>query len=148
MQESLKAWESRVGAETEELARTQKELDQLQVAVASPKAIMVLQKLPLLEVQELLVTYGDREKDLKSKLKDLSQEIEGLKQGQQGQLAAENALRVQLTIIQANQPQALTPELQRSFLKYLNLAGNRDRLAAQVLASWNSGANSSSSKKN
>ncbi len=46
---------------------------------------------------------------------------------------SENALRVQLTIIQANQPQALTPELQRSFLNYLNLAGNRDRLAAQVL---------------
>lgn len=133
LQESLKAWESRVGAATAELARTQKELENLQVAVASAKATMVLQKLPLLQVQALLATYTDKEKDLKAKLNDLGQEIEALKQDQQSQLAAENALRVQLTIIQANNPQALTPELQRSFLSYLSLAGNRDRLAAQVL---------------
>ena len=70
-----------------------------------------------------MATYGDKEKDLKGELKDLDQEIEGLKQDQQDQLAAENALRVQLTIIQANQPQALTPALQRSFLKYLQPGG-------------------------
>ena len=133
LQESLKAWESRVGAATTELARTQKELENLQVAVASLKATMILQKLPLPQVQALLVTYTDKEKDLKAKLNELGQEIEALKQDQQSQLTAENALRVQLTIIQANNPQALTPELQRSFLSYLKLAGNRDRLADQVL---------------
>jgi potassium efflux system protein len=133
LQESLKAWESRVGAASEELARTQKELENLQVAVASAKATMVLRKLPLLEVQELLVTYGDKEKDLKSKFKDLVQEIEALKKNQQDQLVSENALRVQLTIIEANQPQALTSEIQQAFLTYLTLAGNRDRLIAQAL---------------
>ncbi len=133
LQEGLKTWESRVAAATEKLAQTQKELENLQVAVASLKATMLLQKLPLLQVQQLLVTYGDKEKELKGKLKDLSQEIDALKQDQQDQLASENALRIQLTIIQANNPQALTPELQQSFLSYLNLAGNRDQLAAQVL---------------
>ena len=56
LQESLKAWESRWGAATAKLAQTQKELENFQVAVASAKATMVLQKLPLLEVQEL---YGN-----------------------------------------------------------------------------------------
>lgn len=133
LQESLKAWEARVMAATESLVQAQKELESLQVAVASLKASMILQKLPLLQVQALLVTYGDKEKDLKGKLKDLSQEIEGLKRDQQDQLASENTLRVQFSIIQANDPQALTPALQQSFLSYLNLAGNRDRLTAQVL---------------
>jgi potassium-dependent mechanosensitive channel len=133
LQESLKAWESRVEAATTELARTQKELEDLQVAVASLKATMILQKLPLPQVQALLATYIDKEKDLKAKFNDLGQEIEALKHDQQAQLTAENALRVQLTIIQANNPKALTPELQRSFLSYLKLAGDRDRLVAQVL---------------
>jgi small-conductance mechanosensitive channel len=133
LQESLKAWESRLEAATAELARTQKELENLQVAVASLKATMLLRKLPMLEVQELLVTYGGREKDLKGKLKDLGQEIAALKQDQQDQLVAANALRVQITIIQANQPRALPPALQRSFLHYLSMAGNRDRLMTQVL---------------
>jgi len=133
LQESLKAWESRLAATAEKLAQTQKELDNLQVAVASLKATMVLQRLPLLQVQEFLVTYGDQDKDLKGKLKDLAQEIEAVKRDQQNNLVSGNALRVQLSIIQANQPQALTPKLQRSFLNYLKLAGDRDRLAAQVL---------------
>jgi potassium efflux system protein len=133
LQESLNKWESRQGAATEELARIEKELESLQVAVASLKATMVLRKLPLLEVQGLLVTFGDKEKDLRSRLKSLEQEIDGLKKVQQNHLASENALRVQFTIIQANQPQALPPQSQQLFLDYLKLAGNRDRLMTQVL---------------
>jgi potassium-dependent mechanosensitive channel len=133
LQENLKAWESRVPDAAASLAQTQKELDNLQVAVATLKAAMVLQRLPLLQVQELLDAYGDREKTLKEKLKDLGQEIDALKKIRQENVEAQNALRVQLTIIQTKDPSAVTPELQRAFLTYLNLAGDRDSLMIQVL---------------
>jgi potassium efflux system protein len=132
LHENLKIWESRITAATEDLAQTQKELDNLQVAVASLKATMVLEKLPLLQVQELLVTYGSKDQELKAKLKNLEQEIEALKKERQNYLASENALRVQFTIIQANEPQAVPSKLQQLFLDYLKLAGKRDRLTAQV----------------
>ncbi len=133
LQENLKAWESRVPGAAASLAQTQKELDNLQVAVASLKATMVLQRLPLLQVQELLDVYGDREKALKGKLKDLGQEIDELKKGRQENVESQNALRVQLTIIQTKDPEAVPPELQQAFLTYLNLAGDRDRLMIRVL---------------
>ena len=128
-----RTWESRVPAAAAELAQTQKELDNLQVAVASVKATMVLQRLPLLQVQELLDLYADKEKGLKGKLKDLGREIDELKKSQQEQVESQNALRVQLSIIQAKDPAAVTPELQQAFLTYLNLAGDRDRLMTRVL---------------
>ena len=133
LQESLKKWESRVPAAEADLAQTQKELDNLQVAVASVKATMVLKKVPMLEVEELLASYTDREKALKGKLKDLAQEIDDLQKRQQEHVKAQNALRVQLSIIQAKNPEAVTPELQQAFLTYLNLAGDRDRLMTRVL---------------
>ena len=74
-----------------------------------------------------------RETGLKGKLKDLGQEIDELKKSQQEQVESQNALRVQLSIIQAKDPAAMTPELQRAFLTYLNLAGDRDRLQTRVL---------------
>ncbi|MFZ5448504.1 MAG: mechanosensitive ion channel domain-containing protein [Thermodesulfobacteriota bacterium] len=135
LQESLKVWESRVEGATEKLTQTQKDLDNLQVAVASLKAAMILQKIPLLQLQELMASYGSKEKDLKNSLKDLDQEIEALTKDRENYLTSENDLRVQLTIIRANQPQVVTPELQSAFLKYLNLAGDRDKLTAQVLES-------------
>ena len=133
LQEGFKAWESRVPAAAEDLALTQKELDHLQVVVASMKATMVLQRLPLSQVQELLDLYADTENGLKEKLQDLYREIEELKKSQQEQVEAQNALRVQLSIIQAKDPAAMTPELQRAFLTYLNLAGDRDRLLTRML---------------
>jgi potassium-dependent mechanosensitive channel len=133
LQEQLKAWESRVQAASADLTQTQKELGKLQVAAASVKATMVLERLPLLQVQELLDLYGDHGKKLKDKLNDLSREIDELTKSQQEQIAAQNSLRVQLSIIQASAPAAVTPELQRASLTYLNLAGDRDRLLARVL---------------
>ncbi|MBU4356085.1 MAG: mechanosensitive ion channel [Proteobacteria bacterium] len=133
LQEQLKAWESRVPVAAADLAQTQKELDNLQVAVASLKATMVLQRLPLLQVEELLDLYADYETGLKGKLKDLGLEIDELKKGQQEQIESQNALRVQLSIIQARDPAAVTPELQQAFLTYLNLAGDRDLLLTRVL---------------
>jgi hypothetical protein len=133
LQKNLKEWESRVPAAEADLAQAQKELDNLQVAVASVKATMVLEKLPMLQVEGLLALYGDREKGLKGRLKDLGQEMDDLKKSQQERVEAQNALRVQLSIIQAKNPAAVTPELQRGFLTYLNLAGERDRLMARVL---------------
>jgi potassium efflux system protein len=133
LQESLKAWESRVAATAVQLAQTKKELDDLQVTVATLKATMVLKKLSLLQVQGFIATYSDQGKDLKGELQDLSQEIKALQKDQQEHLEAQNALRVQFSIIQAKEPAALTPELQQSLLNYLNLAGRQDGLMAQVL---------------
>ena len=134
LQENLKTWQSRVPVAEADLAQTQKELDNLQVAVAAAKATMALQRLPLLQVQELLALYADREKALKGKLKDLSQEIDELKNNQQGYVESQNTLRVQLNIIQGKDPAAVTPGLQQAFLTYLNLGGDRDRLLTRVLA--------------
>jgi potassium-dependent mechanosensitive channel len=133
LQESLKKWEARVPATEADLAQIQKELDNLQVAVASVKATMVLEKLPMLQVEELLTLYGDREKALKGKLKDLDHEIEALKKSQQEHVEAQNTLRVQLSIIQAKSPETSTPELQQAFLTYLNLGRDRDRLMTREL---------------
>ena len=80
LEKSFKTWKSRVPVAAADLAQTQQELDHLQVDVAAVKATMVLQRLPLLQVQELLDVYADREKALKGKLKDLGQEIDELKQ--------------------------------------------------------------------
>src|SRR5665648_175053 len=52
LQDQRQAWESRVTTAAADLAQTQKELDKFQVAAASMKATMVLQRLPLLQVQE------------------------------------------------------------------------------------------------
>ena len=45
LQENLKTWKSRVPTAVADVAQTQKELDQLQVAVASVKVSMVLEDL-------------------------------------------------------------------------------------------------------
>jgi potassium efflux system protein len=134
LQENLKDWESRVATTSKELDRTNKKLDDLQVAVASLKASLVLERPSLLQVQELLVTYADIGKDIKGKLKALGREIDALKQDQQALVESQNALRVQLGIIQAKEPQALTPALQQSYLTYLNLGGTQNRLMDLVLA--------------
>ena len=94
---------------------------------------MVLQRLSLLQVQELLDVNTDREKAVKGKLKDLGQEIGELQKIRQESVESQNALRVQFTIIQGKDPGAVTPELQQAFLTYLNLAEDRDRLMIRVL---------------
>ncbi len=133
LQKSLKTWAARVGTATDKLAQTQKDLDHLQVSVASLKATMVLQRLPLLRVQELLATYTHRAKELRETLKDLGGEIGTLKKDQEDQVESQNVLRVQFSVIQAKTPEAVPPELQQSFLTYLSLAANLDDLAGRVL---------------
>jgi potassium-dependent mechanosensitive channel len=132
LEKSLQKRESQVAAATDRLAQAAKELEQLQVNVASLKAGMVLHKFPLLRVQELLAANGDREKDLKKKLKDLDQDIARLKQDQQDYLESQNTLRVQLSIIQAKAPENLSPELHQAYLQYLDLAGRRDALLLRL----------------
>jgi potassium efflux system protein len=133
LQEHLKAWEAREGEAVAKLVQNQQELDKLQVAVASLKAAMALQKLPLVQVEELLATYGDREKELQGKIKALGQEIDAVTHDRQNQVEAQNALRVQLSIIQAKAPGALTPEIQQSSQDYLKLAATQDALMAKAL---------------
>ena len=133
LQENLKEWESRKAAAADRLALTKKKLAHLQVTVASLKAAMVLQKLPLLRVQELLAAYGTREKELKKTFKDMDHEVAALKKDRQDHLESQNALRMQLSIIGAHAPEALPPEMQASFLNYLDLARRRDDLLVRVL---------------
>jgi potassium-dependent mechanosensitive channel len=133
LQEDLKKWQSRLPEIEADLTQTQKELDSLQVAAATVKATMVLERLSLLQVQELLDVNADREKTLKGKLKDLGQETDELQKIRERAVESQNALRVQLSIIQAKAPGAVTPELQQAFLTYVNLAEDRDRLLVQVL---------------
>lgn len=133
LQENLKEWESRVAAASEKLALANQELDGLQVAVAALKASLVLEKPSLLQVQELLVTYADKDRDIKGKLKDLGQEIDALTKDRQAHIESQNSLRMQLSIIQAQEPQALTPALQQSYLTYLNLGETQNRLMGLVL---------------
>jgi potassium-dependent mechanosensitive channel len=133
LQERLKEWESRVAAASEKLAQTRVELDDLQVAVASLKATLVLEKPPLLQVQEFIATYAAKDKEFKGRLEDLGQEIDVIKKAQQDQVESQNALRVQFSIIQAKAPEALTPALQQAYLTYLELAGTRVGLMEQVL---------------
>jgi len=133
LRENLKEWEFRQAAAAERLALTQKKLADLQVTVASLKAAMVLQKLPLLRVQELQAAYGAREKELKKALKDLDHEIAALKKDGQDYLESQNALRMQIGIIGAHASEPLPPEMQASFLNYLNLAKRRDDLLVRVL---------------
>ena len=132
LQENVKTWEARGTAAADKLAHLQEELSNLQVAVASLKANLVLQKPPLPQLQELMAIFAAKEKDLRGRLKDLAREIDVLKQDRQDQQLAQNALRMQLGIIQVRSPGALTPEMQQASLSYLNLAGSRDELAARV----------------
>jgi len=133
LQENLKAWEAREGEAAAKLTQTGQELDKLQVEVASLKAGMALEKLPMIQVQALLAAYAVQEKEIQGKIKDLGQEIDAVSKNRQNQVEAQNALRVQLGIIQAKAPGALTPEIQQSFLDYLNLAATQDALIAKVL---------------
>jgi potassium efflux system protein len=134
LQENLKEWASRAASASAKLGQTNQELNDLQVAVASLRASLVLEKPSLLLVQELLVTYADKNKDIKRKLKGLGQEIDALQHDQQAHVESQNALRVQLGIIQAKEPQAVTPALQQSYLTYLNLGETQNRLMGLVLA--------------
>ena len=132
LEKSLTTWETQVTAATDRLAKTREKLEQLQVTVATLKATMVLHRIPLLRVQELLAAYADREKELKGEIKDLGQRIDELQKDRQDNLASQNALRVQLGIIQARAPLAVTPELQQAFLDYLDLEARRDALVARL----------------
>jgi potassium-dependent mechanosensitive channel len=133
LQEQLKAQASRLAAAAAKLEQSKNDLDHLQVAVASLKAAMVLQRLPLLQVEELLDLYTGREKALQGELQGLGRETDELKKSRQEQVASQNVLRVQLSIIQVKDSAAVTPELQQAFLTYLNLAGDQDRLMTREL---------------
>jgi potassium-dependent mechanosensitive channel len=133
LEKSLQNWESEVAAAGNQLAKAEKKLAHLQVTVASLKATMALHKLPLLRVQELLAAYTDQEKELNRRMKDLSHRIDDLKRDQQDQIKSQNVLRVQLSIIQAGAPETISPELQQSYLHYLDLAGRRDALLLQLV---------------
>jgi potassium-dependent mechanosensitive channel len=133
LEKSLQKWEAQVTAATDRLAKADTKLAQLQVTVASLKASLVLHKLPLLRVQELLASYADQEKEIKGQIKDSNKRIEVLKQEQQDYLESLNTLRVQFSVIQAKAPETITPDLQREYLQYLDLAGRRDALILQLL---------------
>jgi septal ring factor EnvC (AmiA/AmiB activator) len=83
LQENLKVWEANLATATENLSQTRKEMENLQIAVASLKASMILQKLSD-PGSEFLSVYADK-KGPKDRLRAWS-EIEVLKKDQQDQL--------------------------------------------------------------
>jgi len=133
LEEDNQEWDARLVAAAEQVARAREELDGLQVAVASLKAGLILEKPALVQVQEYLATYGDQARAVQQGLKDLDREIEAIRNSREAQIEAQNALRMQLSIIQTKDPQAVTPALQESYLGYLNRAGTQDGLMTRVL---------------
>lgn len=124
---------SRVAESGQKLAKAQEDLRNLQVAVASLQASLAVQKPPLSQVQELLATYTALESDLKSGSKDLAQQTQGLRKTREDEIRSQNTLRAQMEVLRGKEPGLLPPELEQSYLHYLQLADSRDRLRAQEL---------------
>jgi potassium efflux system protein len=133
LEKQMGPWRSRVAESGQNLARAQEDLRHLQVAVASVQASLAVQKPPLSQVQELLATYTALESDLKSGSKDLAQQIQRIKQTWEDEIRSQNTLRAQMEVLRGKEPGLLPPELEQSFLRYLQLADTRDRLRAQEL---------------
>ena len=131
--ENLKAWESRVPAAAADLAQTQKELDNLQVAVATAKPPWFWKNSRCSRCRNFWTHMPAVKQGSRGNFKDLYREIDELKKSQQEQVESQNALRVQLNYNPGQGSRRGDPELQQAFLTYLNLAGDRNRLQTRVL---------------
>jgi potassium efflux system protein len=133
LEKQMETLRSRVAESGQKLAKAQEDLRDLQVTVASLKASLAVQKPPLSQVQELLATYTALESDLKSGSKDLAQQVQELSKTREDEIGSQNTLRAQMEVLRGKEPGLLPPELEQSYLHYLQLADTRDRLRAQEL---------------
>ncbi|MCX5893196.1 MAG: hypothetical protein NTW80_09535, partial [Deltaproteobacteria bacterium] len=133
LQGRIKSLSARLTDSQQQLSRTENNLKNLQIAVASLRAALAVEKAPLTQVQELLATYAVLEDQAQERAKSLAAKSDALKQEIASETVAQNTLRNQLGVLHAaGEPTAASPELQRALSTYLQLADRRDRLAAQV----------------
>ncbi|MFI5332078.1 MAG: hypothetical protein ACHQ2F_13745, partial [Desulfobaccales bacterium] len=133
LQSKIKPLAARLADSQQRLGQAQNDLKNLQIAVASLRAALAVEKPPMTQVQELLATYTFLEAQAKERARTLSGESAALKQEIAAETVAQNTLRNQMSFLQAaGDPAVASPELQQALSTYLQLADSRDRLAAQV----------------
>lgn len=133
LQGKIKPLAARLTESRQELAQSQQDLKNLQLAVATIRAALSVEKPPLTRVQELLATYTSLDDQAKERSKALAAESDFLKQEIAAETVAQNTLRNQMGFLQAaGEPTASSPALQEALSNYLQLADSRYRLAAQV----------------
>jgi potassium efflux system protein len=133
LEKQINEWQSRVAESGENLAQAKEDGANLRVAVAAVQASLAVTKPPLSQVQDLLATYSSLESALKSRSKDLAQEAAELTKTREDEIRSLNTLRTQMNVLQGKEAEGLSPELEQSYTRYLQLADARDRLVAQVL---------------
>jgi len=133
LQRKIEPLSARLRRSQEQLAQTQQDLKDLQIAVASLRAALAVEQPPLTQVQELLAAYLARDDQAKERAEALAAESAALKMEVAAGTVAQNTLRNQVDLLQAaSVPAATSPELQEAMSQYLQLADRRDRLASQV----------------
>lgn len=133
LQGKIKPLAARLADSQQQRNKTQNDLKNLQIAVASLRAALAVEKPPLTQVQELLATYAVLEAQAKERALTLAAESDALKQEIASGTVAQNTLRNQVGALQAaGEPTATSPEFQQSMSTYLQLADTRYRLATQV----------------
>ncbi len=133
LQSLIKPLATRLAVSQQQLGQAQNDLKNLQIAVASLRAALAVEKPPMTQVQELLATYAFLDAQAKERARTLAGESEALKQEIVSETVAQNTLRNQVSFLQATGgPAVASPELQQALSTYLQLADSRDRLTAQV----------------
>jgi potassium-dependent mechanosensitive channel len=123
----------RLSLASEKLTQAGEELNELQIALASLKAVLAVKKPSLAQVEELLATYSNRDAALKSSARDLTREMAELQKSREAELTSHNTLRVQMDVLQAREPALKSPEIRQVYRSYLQLADTQDGLLAQSL---------------
>ncbi len=136
LREKISALQAQL-TQTRDMVHTVKaDLGNLQVAVASVKAALAVNGLPLSQVPEVLVALAQRQNQVQTRSKEVSQEIDNLKKVRDAEITAQNTLRTQISIIRF-QVKALSPDLQRAYQQYVQLADKEISLFDQVLDNLN-----------
>jgi potassium efflux system protein len=136
-EQNLAALEAQLPGAREDLARAEKNLRGLRVAVASLKATLALQKLPGPRVEELLGSYTRWQTHVGSRFKNLTKDLKELEKDQVEEALSQSVLAEQITVLQAVQPLPVwLPEVLEAYGNYLNLANRRHHQAAQVMLNW------------
>jgi potassium-dependent mechanosensitive channel len=133
LKDTINKLQAQLADSEKNLAAAKARLDNLQVAAASVKVALAVTKPQLFQVQDLLDTYQKLETTVQDNSKTLDQEIESLTQQREDNLRAANTLRVQMAILQAREPGALTQKLRQEYLQYLQLSNLVAQLQQQVL---------------
>ncbi len=128
LQEKITDLRAQVTESNKKLARAKTHLKERQTAVASIKAALAVKKPPLPQIEEFQRTYQNLESDLADRIKSLSDAIDDLLKIRETQLREQNTLRVQMNVLQSQEPALKSPAIQEAYHHYLQLAGVRNTL--------------------